>query len=73
MRSFSCLSVYSEQNYVISFVVPNHKRLTQLAEKRGIIGKWEEICTHPEMEREVLREIKEVALNSKHVFTLNLI
>uniref|UniRef100_A0A3Q3W760 long-chain-fatty-acid--CoA ligase n=1 Tax=Mola mola TaxID=94237 RepID=A0A3Q3W760_MOLML len=60
-----CAYANSEQNYVISFVVPNHKRLTQLAEKRGIIGKWEEICTHPEMEREVLREIKEVALNIK--------
>lgn len=55
----------SEQNYVISFVVPNQKTLTGLAKQRGIEGPWEEICTHPEMEREVLKEIKEVAVNSK--------
>lgn len=55
----------SEQNYVISFVVPNQKKLTELAKQRGIVGTWEEICTHPDMEREVLKEIKEVAVNSK--------
>lgn len=60
-----CHSLCSEQNYVISFVVPNQKRLTQLARQRGILGTWEEICTNPEMEREVLKEIKEVAINSK--------
>lgn len=58
--------VYSEQNYVISFVVPNQKSLTTLAKQRGIEGTWEEICTHPEMERAVLKEIKEVAANSKY-------
>lgn len=36
-----------------------------MAKQRGIVGTWEEICTHPEMEREVLKEIKEVAVNSK--------
>lgn len=36
-----------------------------MAKQRGIDGTWEEICTHPEMEREVLKEIKEVAVNSK--------
>lgn len=56
---------YSEQNYVISFVVPNQKKLTELAKQRGLAGTWEEICTHPDMEREVLSEIKVVAVNSK--------
>ena len=51
---------------MISFVVPDQKRMTELARKKGIVGKWEEICTHPDMEREVLREIKEVAANSKN-------
>lgn len=55
----------SDQNYVISFVVPNQKSLTGLAKQRGIVGTWEEICTHPDMEREVLKAIKEVATNSK--------
>ena len=55
----------SEQNYVISFVVPNQKKLTELAKQRGIVATWEELCTHPDMEREVLREIKEVASSSK--------
>lgn len=59
---------YSEQNYVISFVVPNQKKLTELAKQRGIVAAWEDICTHPEMEKEVLKEIKEVAVNSKTFF-----
>lgn len=58
--------VCSEQNYVISFVVPNQKSLTALAKQRKIAGTWEEICTHPEMERAVMKEIKEVAANSKY-------
>lgn len=60
-----CAYANSDQNYVISFVVPNQKRMTALAKQRGIEGAWEEICTHPDMEREVLKEIKEVAANIK--------
>ncbi|XP_054890258.1 long-chain-fatty-acid--CoA ligase 4 [Poeciliopsis prolifica] len=60
-----CAYANSEQNYVISFVVPNQKKLTELAKHRGIGGKWEEICNHPEMEKEVLREITEVAAKIK--------
>ncbi|XP_070769156.1 long-chain-fatty-acid--CoA ligase 4 [Enoplosus armatus] len=60
-----CAYANSDQNYVISFVVPNQKSLTELAKQRGIVGTWEEICTHPDMEREVLRAIKEVAANIK--------
>ncbi|KAM6953052.1 long-chain-fatty-acid--CoA ligase 4 isoform 1-T2 [Lycodopsis pacificus] len=60
-----CAYANSEQNYVISFVVPNQKRMTDLAKQRGIVGAWEEICTHPDMEREVLKEIKEVAADIK--------
>lgn len=55
----------SDENYVISFVVPNEKKLTELAKQRGIVGQWEEICTHPDMEGAVLKEIKDVAANSK--------
>uniref|UniRef100_A0A1A8BPU7 long-chain-fatty-acid--CoA ligase n=1 Tax=Nothobranchius kadleci TaxID=1051664 RepID=A0A1A8BPU7_NOTKA len=60
-----CAYAHGEQNYVISFVVPNQKRLTELAKEKGVEGKWEEICTHPEMEREVLAEIREVAKKIK--------
>ncbi|XP_056140407.1 long-chain-fatty-acid--CoA ligase 4 [Lampris incognitus] len=60
-----CAYANSEQNYIISFVVPNQKKLTELAKQRGIEGTWEEICTHPDMEREVLRAIKQVAATIK--------
>ncbi|KAM9376854.1 long-chain-fatty-acid--CoA ligase 4 [Pholidichthys leucotaenia] len=60
-----CAYANSDQNYVISFVVPNQKRLTELAKQRGIVGTWEEVCKHSDMEREVLKEIKEVAANIK--------
>jgi long-chain acyl-CoA synthetase len=46
-------------------VVPNQNQLTALAMQRGIVGNWEEICTHPDMERHVLNEIKKVAASSK--------
>ncbi|KAG7464958.1 hypothetical protein MATL_G00171120 [Megalops atlanticus] len=60
-----CAYANSDQNYVISFVVPNQKKLTALANQKGIEGTWEEICNHPTMESEVLREIKEVAKSIK--------
>ncbi|XP_026872674.2 long-chain-fatty-acid--CoA ligase 4 [Electrophorus electricus] len=60
-----CAYANSEQNYIISFVVPNQKKLTALANQKGITGTWEEICNHPVMEIEVLREIKEVATSIK--------
>ncbi|XP_070692720.1 long-chain-fatty-acid--CoA ligase 4 [Pempheris klunzingeri] len=60
-----CVYANSDQNYVISFVVPNQKCLTEVAKQRGIVGTWEEICTHPDMEREVLKAIKEVAAKIK--------
>lgn len=55
----------SDQSYVISFVVPNQKKLTALAEQKGVSGTWADICNNPAMEAEILREIKEVADKSK--------
>ncbi|KAM9795278.1 long-chain-fatty-acid--CoA ligase 4 [Neosynchiropus ocellatus] len=60
-----CAYANSEQNYVISFVVPNQKKLTELAKQKGIVAEWEELCTHPEMESAVLKEIKAVATSIK--------
>ncbi|KAK0147015.1 Long-chain-fatty-acid--CoA ligase 4 [Merluccius polli] len=60
-----CAYANSDQNYVISFVVPNQKQLMALATQKGIVGSWEEICTHPDMERHVLNEIKKVAATIK--------
>lgn len=66
LSSFPPLPLYvSDQSYVISFVVPNQKRLTALAEQKGISGTWVDICNNPTMEAEVLQEIKEVANKSK--------
>ncbi|XP_048838920.1 long-chain-fatty-acid--CoA ligase 4-like isoform X2 [Brienomyrus brachyistius] len=56
-----CAYANSDQNYVISFVVPNQKQLTALAAKKEIEGTWEEICNHSVMESAVLQAIKEVA------------
>nr|XP_006136275.1 long-chain-fatty-acid--CoA ligase 4 isoform X1 [Pelodiscus sinensis]XP_014435608.1 long-chain-fatty-acid--CoA ligase 4 isoform X1 [Pelodiscus sinensis] len=56
-----CAYAKSDQSYVISFVVPNQKKLTVLAEQKGVQGTWVEICNNPIMEAEILQEIKEVA------------
>ncbi|XP_068813015.1 long-chain-fatty-acid--CoA ligase 4 isoform X1 [Struthio camelus] len=60
-----CAYAKSDQSYVISFVVPNQKKLTTLAEQKGISGSWVDICNNPIMEAEILREIKEVANKMK--------
>ncbi|XP_048400230.1 long-chain-fatty-acid--CoA ligase 4 isoform X2 [Stegostoma tigrinum] len=60
-----CAYANSEQSYVISFVVPNQKKLTALAEQKQVQGTWEEICNDSQMEAEVLREIKEASASSK--------
>ena len=72
--SLNCLDLFSflllpscgsDQSYVISFVVPNQKKLMALAEQKGISGTWADICNNPTMEAEILQEIKEVADKSK--------
>ncbi|NXP45208.1 ACSL4 ligase, partial [Heliornis fulica] len=60
-----CAYAKSDQSYVISFVVPNQKKLTALAEQKGIHGTWVDICNNPTMEAEILQEIKEVANKMK--------
>uniref|UniRef100_A0AAR2JQ49 long-chain-fatty-acid--CoA ligase n=1 Tax=Pygocentrus nattereri TaxID=42514 RepID=A0AAR2JQ49_PYGNA len=60
-----CAYANRYQNYIISFVVPNQKRLTEVAKKHGIVGKWEELCNDAVLEQEVLKAIKEVASTSK--------
>ncbi|XP_076837411.1 long-chain-fatty-acid--CoA ligase 3b [Brachyhypopomus gauderio] len=60
-----CAYAKSDQSYVIGFVVPNQKRLQALAVQKQVCGSWEEICNHPEMEREVIRIITEAALTAK--------
>nr|XP_056706120.1 fatty acid CoA ligase Acsl3 [Euleptes europaea] len=48
-----CVYASSFQSYIIGFIVPNHKELTELARKKGFKGTWEEICHSAEMEKEV--------------------
>ncbi|XP_012666830.1 long-chain-fatty-acid--CoA ligase 4 isoform X1 [Otolemur garnettii] len=56
-----CAFAKSDQSYVISFVVPNQKRLTLLAQQKGVEGSWVDICNNPAMEAEILKEIREAA------------
>uniref|UniRef100_A0A8C6LKJ0 long-chain-fatty-acid--CoA ligase n=1 Tax=Nothobranchius furzeri TaxID=105023 RepID=A0A8C6LKJ0_NOTFU len=60
-----CAYANSDQSYVISFVVPNHKQLMALAEKMQIKGSWEEICNNLQIETEALRVITEAAISGK--------
>ncbi|XP_059588800.1 long-chain-fatty-acid--CoA ligase 4 isoform X2 [Alligator mississippiensis] len=59
-----CAYAKSDQSYVISFVVPNQKKLTALAAQKSVSGSWIDICNNPIMEAEILKEIKEVANKS---------
>ncbi|XP_048837646.1 long-chain-fatty-acid--CoA ligase 3a isoform X1 [Brienomyrus brachyistius] len=60
-----CAYANSDQTYVIGFVVPNQKQLISLAEEKGIVGSWEEICNSSEMEKEVLWVMMEAAAVGK--------
>ncbi|KAJ8796441.1 hypothetical protein J1605_017911 [Eschrichtius robustus] len=55
---------FSYHSYVIGFVVPNQKELTELARKRGLRGTWEELCNSCEMENEVLKALSEAAVSA---------
>ncbi|KAM6177791.1 fatty acid CoA ligase Acsl3 isoform 2-T2 [Rhynchocyon petersi] len=57
-----CAYANSYHSYVIGFVVPNQKELTELAQKKGLKGTWEELCNSCEMEKEVLKVLSEAAV-----------
>ncbi|XP_022423507.1 long-chain-fatty-acid--CoA ligase 3 [Delphinapterus leucas] len=59
-----CAYANSYHSYVIGFVVPNQKELTELARKRGLRGTWEELCNSCEMENEVLKVLSEAAVSA---------
>lgn len=64
------LLLFSDQSYVISFVVPNHKQLMAVAEQMQVRGTWEDICNNPQMEKEVLRIITEAAISGIIAITI---
>lgn len=57
---------FSYHSYVIGFVVPNQKELTELARKKGLEGTWEELCNSSEMENEVLKVLSEAAVSGEY-------
>ncbi|EHB05468.1 Long-chain-fatty-acid--CoA ligase 3 [Heterocephalus glaber] len=59
-----CAYANSYHSYVIGFVVPNQKELTELARKKGLKGTWEELCNSSEMENEVLKVLSEAAVSA---------
>ncbi|XP_027729568.1 long-chain-fatty-acid--CoA ligase 3 isoform X1 [Vombatus ursinus] len=59
-----CAYANSYHSYVIGFVVPNQKELTELARQKELRGTWEEICNSPEMEKEVLKVLSESAVSA---------
>ncbi|XP_053453424.1 fatty acid CoA ligase Acsl3 isoform X2 [Nycticebus coucang] len=59
-----CAYANSYHSYVIGFVVPNQKELTELARRKGLKGTWEELCNSCEMENEVLKVLSEAAISA---------
>lgn len=45
--------------------MPNQKELTELAQKKGLKGTWEELCNSSEMENEVLKLLSEAAISGE--------
>lgn len=67
MHNFiAIINLLSFQSYVIGFIVPNQKELSELARKNGFKGTWEEICNSVEMEKEVQKILAEAATRGKH-------
>ncbi|XP_027729570.1 long-chain-fatty-acid--CoA ligase 3 isoform X2 [Vombatus ursinus] len=65
-----CAYANSYHSYVIGFVVPNQKELTELARQKELRGTWEEICNSPEMEKEVLKVLSESAVSGLEKFEI---
>uniref|UniRef100_A0A6I8NDC5 long-chain-fatty-acid--CoA ligase n=1 Tax=Ornithorhynchus anatinus TaxID=9258 RepID=A0A6I8NDC5_ORNAN len=59
-----CAYANSFHSYVIGFVVPNQKELTELARQKGFKGTWEELCNSAEMEKEVLKVLSDAAISA---------
>lgn len=62
------ICVYGDANkaYTVALVVPNQHMLEEMASTLGITGKsFEEICSHPQIEKAVLQELVEQAKKCK--------
>ena len=56
-----CIHANSSQTWCIALVVPNQKRLAELAAKKGIKDKsFEELCLEEKMAKEVLKQLADV-------------
>ncbi|XP_065172166.1 LOW QUALITY PROTEIN: long-chain-fatty-acid--CoA ligase 4-like [Atheta coriaria] len=55
------ICVYGDSNkqYCVALVVPNQSMLNDLAQKKGISGDFEELCSKPEIEKALQQEIAE--------------
>ena len=57
-----CIHAHSSQSVCIALIVPNQKRLTEVAAKIGIKDKsFEDLCSDERVVKEVLKQLADVA------------
>ena len=67
-----CIHAHSSQSVCIALVVPNQKRLTEVAEKIGVKDKsFEELCSDDKVTKEVLKQLAEVGRKGNRAFASN--
>ena len=61
-----CIHANSSQSVCIALVVPNQKRLTEVAAKIGVKDKsFEELCSDDKVSKEVLKQLADVGRKGK--------
>jgi Long-chain acyl-CoA synthetases (AMP-forming) len=62
-----CVYGDSRKDYTVALVVPNPSRLKEIAEKLNLDSlTFQQLCTHPEIEKQVLVELQEHGKKSKY-------
>ncbi|KAK9869381.1 hypothetical protein WA026_003137 [Henosepilachna vigintioctopunctata] len=60
-----CVYGESSKDYCVALVVPNKQQLISLAEKKGIVKPFEELCVSPEVEKLVVQELSDHGRKNK--------
>lgn len=62
-----CVYGDSSKHFTVAIVVPNQKQLEDLATKQGVNANipFEQLCTSPEVEKAVVKELAEHAKKCK--------
>lgn len=61
-----CVYAESTKQFIVALIVPNPKHLRDLAHMYGVSGSHDELCTLPEVNKVVIKELSAFGQRRKH-------